>query len=90
MSTAKLQYDPNALVEYGYRRVIITITVVLCALLELVDTTIVNVATKTLMGNLGATVSEISWVIASYAIANIIIIPMSGFLASQFGDSFKV
>ncbi|MEY4876022.1 MAG: hypothetical protein RL708_1171 [Bacteroidota bacterium] len=85
MATAKLQYDPNALVEYGYRRVIITITVVLCALLELVDTTIVNVATKTLMGNLGATVSEISWVIASYAIANIIIIPMSGFLASQFG-----
>ena len=85
MATAKINYDTNALVEYGYRRVIITITVVLCALLELVDTTIVNVATKTLMGNLGATVSEISWVIASYAIANIIVIPMSGFLASQSG-----
>jgi MFS transporter, DHA2 family, multidrug resistance protein len=85
MATKNIHYDTNALVEHGYRRVIITITVVLCALLELVDTTIVNVATKTLMGNLGATVSEISWVIASYAIANIIIIPMSGFLSSQFG-----
>jgi DHA2 family multidrug resistance protein len=80
-----LAYDPNLLVEYGYRRVIITITVVLCTLLEILDTTIVNVATTTLMGNLGATVSEISWVIAAYAIANVIIVPMSGWLSRQFG-----
>ncbi len=78
-------YDPSILVEYGYRRAIITITVVLCTLLEILDTTIVNVATTTLMGNLGATVSEISWVIASYAIANVIIVPMSGWLSRQFG-----
>lgn len=78
-------YDPNLLVEYGFRRTIITITVVLCTLLEILDTTIVNVATTTLMGNLGATVSEISWVIASYAIANVIIVPMSGWLSRQLG-----
>jgi DHA2 family multidrug resistance protein len=78
-------YDPKILVEYGYRRAIITITVVLCTLLEILDTTIVNVATTTLMGNFGATVSEISWVIAAYAIANVIIVPMSGWLSRQFG-----
>ena len=36
--------DSNDLVEYGFRRAIITITAILCALLEIVDTTIVNVA----------------------------------------------
>lgn len=77
--------DPNSLVEYGARRVIITLTVILCSLLELIDTTIVNVATTTLAGNLGATFSEVSWVIAAYAIANVIVVPMSGWLSSQFG-----
>ncbi|HNF72478.1 MAG TPA: DHA2 family efflux MFS transporter permease subunit, partial [Chitinophagaceae bacterium] len=77
--------DPNSMVEYGARRVIITLTVILCSLLELIDTTIVNVATTTLAGNLGATFSEVSWVIASYAIANVIVVPMSGWLSAQFG-----
>lgn len=86
MATATLQqHDPDALVEYGWRRAIITITVVLCALLELIDTTIVNVATRTLMGSLGATISEITWVIAAYAIANVIVVPMSGWLGAYFG-----
>ncbi|UPT68169.1 MAG: MFS transporter [Sphingobacteriales bacterium JAD_PAG50586_3] len=85
METKPLVYDPDALVEYGWRRAVITITVVLCALLELIDTTIVNVATTTLMGALGATVTEITWVIASYAIANVIVVPMSGWLSARFG-----
>lgn len=76
------------LIEYGARRTIITVTVVLCTLLELIDTTVVNVATTTLMGNLGATVSEVSWVIASYAIANVIVVPMSGWLSSFFGRKY--
>lgn len=43
----------DSLVEYGARRVIITITAILCALLEIVDTTIVNVALNEMKGNLG-------------------------------------
>jgi DHA2 family multidrug resistance protein len=82
------QDQTNSLIEYGARRYIITVTVVLCTLLELIDTTVVNVATNTLMGNLGATLSEVSWVIASYAIANVIIVPMSGWLSSQFGRKY--
>lgn len=76
------------LIEHGSRRVIITITVVLCTLLELIDTTVVNVATTTLMGNLGATISEVSWVVAAYAIANVIIVPMSGWLSATFGRKY--
>ncbi len=75
----------NSLVEYGSRRVIITITAVFCALLEIIDTTIVNVALPTMRGSLGATLSEVSWVITAYAIANVIIVPMTSWLSQQFG-----
>ncbi|MGI4864814.1 MAG: DHA2 family efflux MFS transporter permease subunit [Janthinobacterium lividum] len=71
--------------ETGFRKWIIVITVVFCCLLELIDTSIVNVALTQMMGNLSATQQEVSWVIASYAIANVIVIPMTGFLAEQFG-----
>ena len=77
--------DQNSTLEFGWRRAIITITVVTCSLLELIDTTIVNVATTQLMGNLGATLSEISWVIAAYSIANVIIVPMSTWLSIKLG-----
>ncbi len=75
----------GSLVEYGSRRVIITITAVVCALLEIVDTTIVNVALNDMKGNLGATTTEIGWVVTAYAIGNVIIVPMTSWLAQQFG-----
>ncbi len=77
----------NSLVEYGTRRVIITITAILCALLEIVDTTIVNVALNDMRGNLGATMTEVGWVITAYAIGNVIIVPMTSWLSQQFGRS---
>ncbi len=75
----------ESLVEYGSRRVIITITAIFCALLEIVDTTIVNVALNDMKGNLGATLNEIGWVITAYAIGNVIIVPMTSWLSAQFG-----
>lgn len=74
-----------SLVEYGSRRVIITITAIFCALLEIIDTTIVNVAINDMKGNLGATTTEIGWVITAYAIGNVIIVPMTSWLSQQFG-----
>lgn len=75
----------GSLVEYGSRRVIITITAVFCALLEIIDTTIVNVALNNMRGSLGATLNEISWVITAYSIANVIVVPMTSWLSQQFG-----
>src|SRR3954451_16880332 len=75
----------NLLVEYGARRVIITLTAILCALLEIVDSTIVNVALNDMRGNLGATLTEVGWVITAYAIGNVIIVPMTSWLSQQFG-----
>ena len=77
--------ESESTIEYGIKKWIIAITVIVCSLLELIDTSIVNVAITQLMGNLGATLSEVSWVIAAYGIANVIIVPMSGWLSAQFG-----
>jgi len=78
-------HQQNSLVEYGARRVIITITAIFCALLEIVDTTIVNVALNDMRGNLGATLTEVGWVITAYAIGNVIVVPMTSWLSQQFG-----
>lgn len=75
----------ESLVEYGSRRVIITITAIMCALLEIVDSTIVNVALNDMKGNMGATLSEVGWVITAYAIGNVIVVPMTSWLSQQFG-----
>lgn len=56
--------------------------VAIAALLEVVDTSITNVALPHIQGNLGATTSEAAWVITSYSIANVITMP----LAVMFGD----
>lgn len=80
-----MSLDAESLVEYGSRRIIITITVILCALLEVIDTTIVNVAINEMGGNLGCTTAEVSWVITAYAIGNVVVMPMTSWLAAQFG-----
>src|SRR5690606_17113945 len=84
MANTQVQ-DNDSLVEYGLTRVIITVTAILCALLEIVDTTIVNVALNDMRGSLGASLTDIAWVITAYAIANVIIIPMTSWLSKQFG-----
>ena len=71
--------------ETGFKKWIITITVITAALLELIDTTIVNVALPNIQGNLGATLEDVAWVVTGYAVANVIILPMSGWLGGRFG-----
>jgi DHA2 family multidrug resistance protein len=71
--------------EQGFRKWIITITVIMASLLELIDTTIVNVALPDIMGNLGATLEDAGWLVTGYAVANVIVLPMSGWLGDRFG-----
>ena len=61
------------------------ITVIAAAVMELIDTSIVNVALSYMSGNLGATLEDTSWVITAYAIANVIVIPITSFLAGKLG-----
>ncbi|HTQ32282.1 MAG TPA: DHA2 family efflux MFS transporter permease subunit [Opitutaceae bacterium] len=71
--------------EHGFRKFIVTLTVISAAIIELIDISIVNVALPDMSGNLGATIDDVAWVVTSYAIANVIIIPMTSFLAARFG-----
>lgn len=57
----------------------------LAALMEIIDTSIVNVALTEMQASLGATLSEIGWVVTSYGIANVIILPLSAWLGTRFG-----
>ena len=70
--------------RYKYKY-IIAITVSLASVLELLDTSIVNVAIPHMMGNLGATLDEIAWVSTGYIVANVIILPITGWLSAYFG-----
>jgi MFS transporter, DHA2 family, multidrug resistance protein len=69
----------------GFARIIIVLTTISAAIMELIDTSIVNVALAQISGSLGATIEDTSWVITAYAIANVIIIPLTGFFARLFG-----
>ncbi|TDG37302.1 DHA2 family efflux MFS transporter permease subunit [Pedobacter changchengzhani] len=71
--------------EVGLKKWIITFTVITASLLELIDTTIVNVAIPQIQGNLGATLEDVAWLSTGYAVANVIILPMSGWLGNRFG-----
>ena len=73
------------LFNLGILKWVIAITVSLGAILEVIDTVIVNVALPNLRGNLGATLSEAGWVSTSYACANVVIIPLSAWLGHRFG-----
>ena len=59
--------------------------VLLAVLMVILDMTVVNVALPHMMGSLGATPDQITWVLTSYIVAEAIVIPTSGFLAERFG-----
>ncbi len=67
------------------KRQLLIITVIAAAIMELIDTSIVNVALSYMSGNLGSTLEDTAWVITSYAIANVIIIPITSFLSIKLG-----
>src|SRR5690242_439892 len=86
MTTLTLTAEHAVPTEDRYRyKYLIAIAVTMAAVLELIDTSIVNVAIPHMMGNLGATLDEISWVSTGYIIANVIVIPISGWLSAYFG-----
>jgi DHA2 family multidrug resistance protein len=71
--------------EYGMRRTLIVAGVMLAALLQTLDGTIVNVALPTIQGNLGASIDQGTWVVTGYIIAAVIVIPITPWLQNRFG-----
>lgn len=69
----------------GFERAILVLTAISASLLQLIDTSIVNVSLREIAGSIGATNTEIAWAVTSYAISNVIMIPLSGMLGDLFG-----
>src|ERR1700736_2649669 len=64
---------------------LIAVVVALAAFMEILDTSIANVALPHIAGNLGASNDESTWVLTSYLVSNAIVLPISGWLAVTFG-----
>jgi MFS transporter, DHA2 family, multidrug resistance protein len=71
--------------QKGQNKWLIAVAVALGALMEIIDTSIVNVGLTDMQASLGATLTQMSWVVSSYAIANVIILPLSAWLGLRFG-----
>jgi DHA2 family multidrug resistance protein len=73
---------PRPGAEHKY---LIAFAVVVAALMQVIDSSIVNVALPDMMGNLGANLDEIAWVSTGYILASVIVMPLTGWLGSFFG-----
>src|SRR5437762_2095899 len=66
-------------------RWLILLGLITAAIMEVLDTTIINVALPQMAGNLGATTQEIAWVATGYILSNVVVLPMTAFFTSAFG-----
>jgi len=66
-------------------RWLVAFAVMASAIMELIDTSAVNVSLPYIAGNLSASVDEATWVLTSYLVSNAVVLPLSGWLASYFG-----
>src|SRR5437762_7734356 len=64
---------------------LIAVSVMFATFMEVLDTTVVNVSLPHIAGTLSASIDEATWALTSYLVANAIILPMTGWLASMFG-----
>ncbi len=84
-SSPQLTGNPTSEYVQGPLKWAIALTASLGAILEVIDTSIVNVALTDIQATLGATITEIGWVVTGYAIANVVLIPLSAWLGDVFG-----
>ena len=85
MTTSSHELARSASVAPAVNKWAVAVAVATGALLEVIDMSIVNVALTDIQASVGATLTQVSWVVSSYAIANVIVLPMSAWLGQRFG-----
>src|ERR1700758_2766060 len=85
MSAAAIQANPPASASSAVNPWVIALLVALASFMEVLDTTIANVALPYIAGGMGVSEDEASWVVTSYLVANAIILTASSFLARRLG-----
>ena len=76
----------GAIGAIGASKWIVAITVMLPTLIEIIDTSVANVALDHIRGSVGATLQEITWIATGFALANVVVMPLTGFLGRLFGQ----
>jgi MFS transporter, DHA2 family, multidrug resistance protein len=71
--------------ERNINKWLITITVMLPTIMEIIDTSVANVALPHMQGSLNAGTDEVTWVLTSYLVSNAVVLPMTGWLSRIFG-----
>jgi DHA2 family multidrug resistance protein len=84
MTTAAITLD-QGIWRPRYNPWLVAVVVALAAFMEVLDTSIANVALPYMAGNLGASNDQSTWVLTSYLVSNAIILPMTGWLAGALG-----
>ncbi len=75
----------GAVLPTGAERLMITLAVMSATLIQVLDTTIVNVALPHMAGQLGATTDQVSWVLTSYLVSSAIVMPLTGYFSDTLG-----
>jgi MFS transporter, DHA2 family, multidrug resistance protein len=83
MSNSTTRNDPAPLA--GGARTITLLALALATFMQVLDTTIANVSIPTIAGNLGVSADQGTWVITSFAVANGVSVPLTGWLMQRFG-----
>jgi DHA2 family multidrug resistance protein len=85
MSTSETVVAPPEVWKPKFNPWLIAVVVAMAAFMEVLDTSIANVALPHIAGNVGASNDESTWVLTSYLVSNAIVLPISGWLASILG-----
>lgn len=70
----------------GFQLVILTVAVSLGIFMNILDTSIANVAIPTIAGNMGVSTDEGTWIITSFAVSMAIVLPLTGWLSKRIGE----
>lgn len=77
---------PFAAPERSVNKWLVTVSIAFGSLMAAIDSSIVNVALPQMRGAVGATIEEITWISTSYIVAMVLVMPLTGFLGSFFGQ----
>src|SRR3984885_12600546 len=86
MTTAALHAVPMRVARPRPNKWLVTLSITFGTLMWAIDSSIVSVAIPHMMGTLGATVQEITWISTGYIIANVVVMPFTAFLGRLFGQ----
>ena len=83
--TAAAQAGGGEQSDISEYRWLILLGLITAAIMEVLDTTIINVALPQMAGNLGATFQEVAWISTGYILSNVVVLPLTAFLTATFG-----